>query len=130
MSFAFGSCSQSCSARVIACTIERSSAWSAFGRFRRRRPTRPSISEITSEATQRLPGLSAPLRLCANILLGAQRRRDAEKEGFGALARTGKAASLPGQLAADDHAHHLVGAFEDRVDPEVAPEAFDRVILQ
>src|SRR3546814_6971090 len=38
--------------------------------------------------------------------------------------------SLPRQLAADDHAHHLVGAFEDRMDAQITPEALDRVIHQ
>src|SRR5205085_8051108 len=37
---------------------------------------------------------------------------------------------LAEQVAADDHAHDLVGAFQDRMDPKIPPEALDRVILQ
>src|SRR5688572_28151321 len=38
--------------------------------------------------------------------------------------------SLPKHVAGDDHAHDLVGPLQDRMDPEIAPEALDRIILQ
>src|SRR4051794_40559503 len=40
------------------------------------------------------------------------------------------AALLAEQVAADDHAHDLVGALEDRMHPQVAPEALDRIVHQ
>src|SRR3546814_14236355 len=31
---------------------------------------------------------------------------------------------------ADDHPHHLIGAFEDTMDAQVTPEALDRIVLE
>src|SRR5580692_6038180 len=39
-------------------------------------------------------------------------------------------ASLPQEVAGDDDAHDLVGAFEDLVHPDVAQIALDREVLQ
>src|SRR3546814_18850136 len=39
-------------------------------------------------------------------------------------------ASLAQQIPSDDHPHHLVGAFADRMDAQVAPETLERIILQ
>ena len=37
---------------------------------------------------------------------------------------------LPQHFAGDDHAHDLVGAFKDRMDPQIAPETLDRIVAQ
>src|SRR3546814_1832652 len=38
--------------------------------------------------------------------------------------------SLAQQVPSDDHPHHLIGAFEDRMDAQVAPETLDRIVAQ
>src|SRR3546814_15081719 len=83
------------------------SACSAFGRLSRMRPIRPSIVVMTSCVIGRAPAKA-----------GAQdHTRRARNSGFLLSQEHERASlSLPRQLAADDHAHHLVGAFEDRMD--------------
>ncbi|CAE1299875.1 unnamed protein product [Acanthosepion pharaonis] len=39
-------------------------------------------------------------------------------------------ASVLQKIPPDDHSHHLIGAFRDRMHAQIAPEAFDRVIHQ
>src|SRR3546814_8626119 len=74
------------------------------------RPIRPSNVVMTSCVIGRAPAKA-----------GAQdHTRRARNSGFLLSQEHERASlSLPRQLAADDHAHHLVGAFEDRMDAQI-----------
>src|SRR3546814_20540088 len=82
------------------------------------RPIRPSIVVMTSCVIGRAPAKA-----------GAQdHTRRARNSGFLLSQEHERASlSLPRQLAADDHAHHMVGAFEDRMDGQIPPDALELV---
>src|SRR5215213_1839320 len=114
-------------ASLITSHIRVVSAWIAFGRLSRIRPTPPSTPIRTSSVMNPLPvgeGGSRPRRRKGEVV---------ERESglpHPTLSRGERAYSLPKHVPAYDHPHDLVRSLEDRMDPEVAPEALDRIVHQ
>src|SRR3546814_18643109 len=93
------------------------------------RPTRTSVAVMTSSVIQKVLRDGPPLRSVPP--------QDEREKGESVCAeeplRSSKwrlEASLAQQIPSDDHPHHLVGAFEDRMDAQVAQATLDRIILQ
>src|SRR5690606_5148259 len=113
-----GSSRHSSSAAEIASHIAVVSACSAFGRSSEMWPTAPS-RRIRTSLVMVLPCRVRwqPARASAKVAILWSRR-----PGF--------RGSLPQQVPPNDQPHDLVGALEDRVHAQVAPEALDRVVHQ